>query len=133
MKLSDLFNVSVDDGRKRFVKPKDSNKRPTKVLAIKVDSPERENIETVPQKASAGYIQWLCRSRNFAKSFPVQLPNYRIALTALFEISGESPIAAVWSLAPLFIYWRYDGEVRKSFRIGKKPNISVSEQEGVGL
>ena len=60
IKIVDYFDVSVDDLLRKDLKKEDyeilSNKD-LRVLAITIDSYDRENIELVDTKAEAGYIE----------------------------------------------------------------------------
>jgi phage repressor protein C with HTH and peptisase S24 domain len=102
-------------------------KKPTKVLAITVDSQERENIELVPQKASAGYTNGYA-DPEFLQELPrFQLPNLpRNRTYRAFEISGDSMLP----LEPGTIIIGEYVESPDSIRNGKT-YIIVSEQEGV--
>src|SRR5690554_3553177 len=92
LKLSNLFNVSIDDLLgKDLSSPMISTRKPTKVLAITVDSQDRENIELVPQKASAGYTNGYADPEYLQDLPRFQLPNLpRNSTYRAFEISGDS-------------------------------------------
>lgn len=128
VKLSDLFNVSVDDLLgKDLSSPMVVTKKPTKVLAITVDSQERENIELVPQKASAGYTNGYADPEYLQELPRFQLPNLpRNSTYRAFEISGDSMLP----LEPATIIIGEYVESPESIRNGKT-YIIVSEQEGV--
>ncbi|HET8858835.1 helix-turn-helix domain-containing protein [Marivirga sp.] len=128
MKLSDLFNVSLDDLLgKDLSSPMVVTKKPTKVLAITVDSQERENIELVPQKASAGYTNGYADPEYLQELPRFQLPNLpRNSTYRAFEISGDS-------MMPIEPGTIIIGEYVESPELIKngKTYIIVSEQEGV--
>ena len=96
LKMAELFHTSVDN-----LITKDLSSIPQgewigpmggkEVLAITVDSEDRENVELVPQKAAAGYLNGYA-DPDYIKDLPrFQLPilptnaSYRA-----FEISGDS-------------------------------------------
>jgi len=100
LKMSELFQVSTDD-----LISKDLSQSPAagqavlnvaapsrlKVLSITVDQQDRENIELVPQKASAGYLNGYA-DPEFIEELPrFQLPVLpKNATYRAFEISGDS-------------------------------------------
>ncbi len=61
-----------------------------KVLAITVDKSDKENIEFIPQKAAAGYLNGFSDPQ-FLKDLPkFNLPNLSTGTYRAFEISGDS-------------------------------------------
>src|SRR5690606_20756834 len=98
-----------------------------RVLAITVDEDERENIELVPQKASAGYLNGYADPE-----FIEELPRFRLPTLGsggtfrAFEISGDSmlPIASGTVIVGRFV------DDWSSIKDGT-PCIVVSEKEGV--
>lgn len=97
LRMSDVFNVSVDKIISAVVSeiPEDqlhqTEEGSTKVLSITVDSEERENIELIPQKASAGYMNGYA-DPTYIESLPkFQLPMLpKNATYRAFEITGDS-------------------------------------------
>ena len=101
IKISELFGIRIDDlvetslwkmsdtEYAEFKKGKQGQK--FKVLAISVDAQDRENIEFIPQKAAAGYLNGYSDPQYIAEMPKFQLPflpehnTYRA-----FEISGDS-------------------------------------------
>jgi len=128
IKLSDLFNVSVDDLLgKDLSNPMVLTKKPAKVLAITVDNQEKENIELVPQKASAGYTNGYADPEYLQELPRFQLPNLpRNNTYRAFEISGDSMLP----LEPGTIIIGGYVESPELIRNGKT-YIVVSEQEGI--
>lgn len=61
-----------------------------KVLAITVDSEDRENIEFVPNKASAGYLNGYSDPTFLSELPKFHLPNLPTGTYRAFEISGDS-------------------------------------------
>ncbi|MFD1188793.1 XRE family transcriptional regulator [Pontibacter rugosus] len=135
--VSDLFKVSLDDLITRDLlkeaplgpvsaagKASGSNMR---VLAITVDDDQKENIELVPYKASAGYLNGYADSE-----FIEELPRFKLPMLGTtgtfraFEISGDSmlPIAS-----GTVIVGRYVDDWSQ-IKDGT-PCIVVSQKEGV--
>ncbi|WP_026236280.1 XRE family transcriptional regulator [Pontibacter roseus] len=98
-----------------------------RVLAITVDQEERENIELVPHKASAGYLNGYADPE-----FIEELPRFRLPMLGTggtyraFEISGDSmlPIVSGTVIVGRFV------EDWSQLKDGT-PCIVVSEKEGV--
>lgn len=98
-----------------------------RVLAITVDKEERENIELVPYKASAGYLNGYADPE-----FIEELPRFKLPMLGsngsfrAFEISGDSmlPIASGTVIVGRYV------EDWSSIKDGT-PCIIVSEKEGV--
>ncbi|MCX2745691.1 helix-turn-helix domain-containing protein [Mangrovivirga sp. M17] len=99
MRISEVFDYSLDElvgellekidnsGRK----PSGSKNPEMKVLAITVDEHDRENIELVPDKASAGYLNGYSDPEYIEELPKFQLPNLPGNATyRAFEISGDS-------------------------------------------
>ena len=97
LRMSEVFNVSVDKIISAVVAdiPEDQlhqvEEGSAKVLSITVDSQERENIELIPQKASAGYMNGYA-DPTYIESLPkFQLPMLpKNATYRAFEITGDS-------------------------------------------
>lgn len=129
-----LFEVSLDDLITSDLT--DPNHKPStnqtgggklRVLAITVDQEDRENIELVPYKASAGYLNGYADAE-----FIEELPRFRLPTLGsggtyrAFEINGDSmlPLASGTVIVGRFI------EEWSSIKDGT-PCIIVSEKEGV--
>jgi transcriptional regulator with XRE-family HTH domain len=97
-KMAEIFNISVDmvisnNLTKMSLKDLHGNVREQgfRVLAITTDQSGRENIELIPQKASAGYLngysdpEYLESLPKF--NIPLLSPNYTYRA---FELSGDS-------------------------------------------
>ena len=101
IKMSELFGIRIDDlietsihkmSEEEYAKfRQDAPGQKFKVLAITVDEEDRENIEFIPQKAAAGYLNGYADPDYLAEMPRFQLPflpdhnTYRA-----FEISGDS-------------------------------------------
>lgn len=128
IKLSDFFNVTIDDLlSKDLSSPMISTRKPTKVLAITVDSQDRENIELVPQKASAGYTNGYADPEYLQELPRFQLPNLANNSTyRAFEISGDSMLPIESGTIIIGEYVENIDFIRNG-----KTYVIVSEQEGI--
>lgn len=97
LRMSDVFNVSVDTLiSKRVSELSDEElhqqeEGSAKVLAITVDKDDNENIELIPQKASAGYMNGYADPTYIETMPKFQLPMLpKNATYRAFEISGDS-------------------------------------------
>ncbi len=133
--IANLFNVTLDDlitvdmaqgTELRLVNNEQAGGK-LRVLAITVDQEEKENIELVPYKASAGYLNGYADPE-----FIEDLPRFRLPMLGTggtyraFEISGDSmlPIASGTVIVGKFI------EDWNTIKDGT-PCIIVSQKEGV--
>lgn len=133
--ISRLFGITLDDlitkdlsdplvQREAATGKQDAKLR---VLAITVDEEQRENIELVPYKASAGYLNGYADSE-----FIEELPRFKLPMLGpsgtyrAFEISGDSmlPIASGTVIVGQFV------EDWASVKDGT-PCIIVSGKEGI--
>ncbi len=98
LKMSELFRVSVDTLISRDIPNLDAsfdksweNEVKTRILSITVDSGGVENIELIPQKASAGYLNGYADPE-----YLEELPKFRLPFLSgtgtyrAFEITGDS-------------------------------------------
>lgn len=98
VKMADLFGVTTDDFISKDLSTQaDKPGTPIageprlKVLSITVDKHDNENIELVPQKASAGYLNGFADPEYIEELPKFQLPVLpRNATYRAFEISGDS-------------------------------------------
>lgn len=97
LRMSELFNVSVDTLISKVVSElsedelHQSDEGSSRILAITVDSDENENIELIPQKASAGYMNGYADPTYIENMPKFQLPMLpKNATYRAFEISGDS-------------------------------------------
>jgi transcriptional regulator with XRE-family HTH domain len=93
--IADFFEVSMDDiinetiNEKWVPKPK-GNSANIRVLSISVDRDEHENIEMVPVKASAGYLNGYADPEYVAALPKFYLPMFKQGTYRAFEIKGDS-------------------------------------------
>lgn len=134
LEIAEMFKVSLDTLTRKDlsrVPEKDLKlqqfSRGKEVLAITVDKNDRENIELVTQKASAGYLNGY-QDPEFVADLPkISLPVLsRQATYRAFEIKGDSMLP-VQSGSVIF------GEYTENLTSIKngKPYILVTKQEGI--
>jgi len=85
--IDDFINESIDE--KWVPKPK-GNPANLRVLSISVDKDDNENIELVPLKASAGYLNGYADPEYVAKLPKFYLPMFNQGTYRAFEIKGDS-------------------------------------------
>jgi len=94
-KIALYFEISVDDfinetiNEKWAPKPK-GNPANLRVLSITVDKEDNENIEMVPVKASAGYLNGYADPEYVAQLPKFYLPMFNQGTYRAFEIKGDS-------------------------------------------
>ncbi len=93
-KIGEVLNVTTDALISKDLTKDDHKKYPKekiKILSITVDKEEKENIELIPQKAAAGYLNGYADPEYLAElprfNLPMLPPN---ATYRAFEISGDS-------------------------------------------
>lgn len=87
LSMDELINDKIDDKWKPKPKEAPGNIR---VLSISVDQDDRENIELVPVKASAGYLNGYA-DPEFIRDLPrFHLPMFSQGTYRAFEIKGDS-------------------------------------------
>jgi transcriptional regulator with XRE-family HTH domain len=131
MKMAQVFQLSVDE----LINPdlpnnaKSGSKRQSnvKVLSITVDNQDRENIELVPYKASAGYLNGYSDPE-----FMEELPKFRLPMIQspgtyrAFEIKGDSMLPIPSGTVIVGRYVEQWQEIKDG-----TPCIVVSLQEGI--
>jgi len=85
--MDELANEKIDDKWKPKPKGDASNMR---VLSITVDQQERENIELVPVKASAGYLNGYADPDYISELPKFRLPMFKQGTYRAFELKGDS-------------------------------------------
>ncbi len=85
--MDELVNEKIDDKWRPTPRGNAANVR---VLSITVDSNNRENIELVPVKASAGYLNGYGDPEYIAELPKFSLPMFRQGTYRAFEIKGDS-------------------------------------------
>jgi phage repressor protein C with HTH and peptisase S24 domain len=134
LEISDLFKISIDVlSRKDLSKLPEINWREAavqikkEVLAITVDSEDRENIELVSQKAAAGYLNGY-QDPEYIKELPkLSLPVLpRHATYRAFEIKGDSMLPVQSGAIVFGEYAEKLSEVKNG-----KLYILVTENDGI--
>lgn len=87
LSIDDLINETIDEKWKPSPRSTASNLR---VLSVTVDSENRENIELVPVKASAGYLNGYADPEYISELPKFHLPFLRQGSYRAFEIKGDS-------------------------------------------
>lgn len=137
LNISQLFSVSVDVLISKDVsviptsewngQQEKSNTSGSRVLAITVDSQERENIELVPLKASAGYLNGYADPE-----YLEDLPKFHLPMLAgqgtyrAFEISGDSMLPLSSGTVVIGRYVERPEEIKNG-----KTYVLVTSKEGV--
>lgn len=87
--IDEFINEQINDKWKPKLKSQGSNLR---VLSISVDQHDRENIELVPVKASAGYLNGFSDPQYISDlpKFQLPIPALRQGTFRAFEIMGDS-------------------------------------------
>lgn len=130
-KMAEVFSISVDDliGKeftaetvlpdKKFVRGKD-------VVVVTVNSSERDNIEFVPHKAAAGYMNGYADAE-YVKELPhFNLPMLKQGTYRAFEISGDSMLPL---LPGTIVIGEYVDDLR-NIKSGKT-YVLVTQREGI--
>ncbi len=87
LSMDELINEQIDDRWKP--KPK-GDPASIRVLSISVDNQDRENIELVPVKASAGYLNGYGDPEFISELPKFHLPIFKQGTYRAFEIKGDS-------------------------------------------
>lgn len=87
LSMDELVNEKINDKWKPKPKADANNIR---VLSISVDSNDRENIELVPVKASAGYLNGYGDPEYISELPKFNLPMFKQGTYRAFEIKGDS-------------------------------------------
>ena len=137
IKISELFGIRIDDlvetslwkmSESEYAEfRKGSQGQKFKVLAISVDDKDRENIEFIPQKAAAGYLNGYSDPQYIAELPKFQLPflpdhnTYRA-----FEISGDSMLPIRSGTIVIGAYEEHATDIKNG-----QTYVLVTESEGV--
>jgi transcriptional regulator with XRE-family HTH domain len=130
-KMAEVFSISVDDliGKEFTAESVIPDRRLTRgkdVVVVTVDSTERDNIEFVPLKAAAGYLNGYA-DVEYVKELPhFNLPILKQGTYRAFEISGDS-------MLPLLPGTIVIGELVDDLRNIKsgKTYILITQREGI--
>ena len=123
LSMDELINEKIDDKWKPKPKADASNLR---ILSISVDQHDRENIELVPVKASAGYLNGYADPEFISELPKFSLPILKQGTFRAFEIKGDS-------MLPLPSGTIIIGEYVENFQDLKQGEtyVIISRSEGV--
>ena len=127
-KIAEFFEVSVDDFIKETINEKwaPAPKGNLRILSISVDKDDNENIELVPLKASAGYLNGYADPEFVAQLPKFYLPMFKQGTYRAFEIKGDSMLPLVSGTIIIGEYMENWGDVK-----GGETYVIVSKSEGV--
>ena len=94
-KIADFYDLTMDELVNDEINDKwrpkaRGNAASVRVLSITVDGEDKENIELVPVKASAGYLNGYADPEYIAELPKFSLPMFRQGTYRAFEIKGDS-------------------------------------------
>lgn len=130
-KMAEVFSTSVDQLiGKDFTTDSDltsmSTTRGKDVLVVTVDSTQRQNIEFIPHKAAAGYLNGYADTE-YVKELPhFSLPNLKQGTYRAFEISGDSMLPL---MPGTIVIGEYVDDL-KNIKSGKT-YVLVTHREGI--
>jgi len=95
--IASFFDISIDDFINETITDKwqPTPKGNLRILSISVDKEDNENIELVPVKASAGYLNGYADPEYVAKLPKFYLPMFNQGTYRAFEIKGDSMLPLV--------------------------------------
>ncbi len=121
--VDDFINEDIDD--KWLAKPK-PNQNGLRVLSISVDKEDNENIEMVPLKASAGYMNGYADPEYVAALPKLYLPMFKQGTYRGFEIKGDSMLPLVSGTTIIGEYVENWGEIKAN-----ETYVVISKNDGV--
>lgn len=131
MSIAKVLNVSTDalisKDLTTGIKPQPFGQEKVRILSITVDKEDNENIELVPQKAAAGYLNGYADSE-----YLTELPKFRLpmlpegATYRAFEISGDSMLPIPSGSIVIGKYLDSLKEIKNG-----KTYVLVTQKEGV--
>lgn len=130
-KIAIFFDVSIDDfinetiDEKWAPKPK-GDPANLRVLSISVDKDDNENIELVPLKASAGYLNGYADPEYVAKLPKFYLPMFKQGTYRAFEIKGDSMLPLVSGTIIIGEYLENWSDIKTA-----ETYVIISKTEGV--
>jgi len=128
-KIAQFFEVSVDDFIKETINEKWVSRAPKgnlRILSITVDKDDNENIEMVPLKASAGYLNGFADTEYVSKLPKLYLPMFKQGTYRGFEINGDSMLPLLSGTVIIGEYVENWADVK-----GGETYVVVSKSEGV--
>src|ERR1700744_6535863 len=129
--IASFFEITVDDfinetiNEKWAPKPK-GDPANLRILTISVDKDDNENIELVPLKASAGYLNGYA-DREYVAALPkFYLPMFKQGTYRAFEIKGDSMLPLLSGTIIIGEYVENWNDVK-----GGETYVIISKSEGV--
>src|SRR6201985_3624305 len=130
--IASFFEITVDDlinetiNEKWAPKPK-GDPANLRILSISVDKEENENIELVPLKASAGYLNGYADPEYVAALPKFYLPMFKQGTYRAFEIKGDSMLPLVSGTVIIGEYVENWADVKSG-----ETYVVISKSDGVG-
>jgi len=126
--IASFFEISIDDFIKETINEKWAPvpKGNLRILSISVDKDDNENIELVPLKASAGYLNGYADPEYVAQLPKFYLPMFKQGTYRAFEIKGDSMLPLVSGTIIIGEYMENWGDVKSG-----ETYVIVSKSEGV--
>jgi transcriptional regulator with XRE-family HTH domain len=130
-KMAEVFSISVDqligkDFTTDSATAPISTARGKDVLVVTIDSTQKQNIEFIPLKAAAGYLNGYADTE-YVKELPhFSLPNLRQGTYRAFEISGDSMLPL---MPGTIVIGEYVDDL-KNIKSGRT-YVLVSQREGI--
>jgi transcriptional regulator with XRE-family HTH domain len=126
--IASFFEISIDDFIKETINEKWSPapKGNLRILSISVDKDDNENIELVPLKASAGYLNGYADPEYVAQLPKFYLPMFKQGTYRAFEIKGDSMLPLVSGTIIIGEYMENWGDVK-----GGETYVIISKADGV--
>ncbi len=126
--IASFFEISLDDFIKETINEKwaPAPKGNLRILSISVDKDDNENIELVPMKASAGYLNGYADPEYVAQLPKFYLPMFKQGTFRAFEIKGDSMLPLVSGTIIIGEYMENWGDVKPA-----DTYVIISKSEGV--
>ena len=126
--IASFFDVSIDDFIKQKIDDKwqPAPKGNLRILSISVDKEDNENIELVPLKASAGYLNGYADPEYVAQLPKFYLPMFKQGTYRAFEIKGDTMLPLVSGTIIIGEYVENWADVK-----GGETYVIISKSDGV--
>ena len=126
--IASFFEISIDDFIKETINEKwaPAPKGNLRILSISVDKDDNENIELVPVKASAGYLNGYSDPEYVAQLPKFYLPMFKQGTYRAFEIKGDSMLPLMSGTIIIGEYLENWADVKAA-----ETYVIVSKSEGV--
>src|ERR1700744_2986012 len=126
--IASFFEISIDDfiNQKIDEKWSPAPKGNLRILSISVDKDDNENIELVPLKASAGYLNGYADPEYVAQLPKFYLPMFKQGTYRAFEIKGDSMLPLVSGSIIIGEYLENWADVK-----GGETYVIISKSDGV--